>query len=162
MTHDPYPLKNIRGDLIPWLSDFLRGLREAERQGMTIDRSRANLTKLGRALREAQEATMTPEDWARQDREVAELIDQQRQKNQAERARLELDQALDRHQVPRQAPEPGEGTPDLLSPELDAGLVHGQGVTSARGDGKAPVRNEKIDPITEYLAHDQDDKHDWS
>jgi hypothetical protein len=97
--------------------------------------------ELGRSVVEHRPA-IPPEQMAR-------ILAQLRDQNQAIRQELET------------APEP-RIAPDVDEQGESPGLGEGQGVTSARGADKDSVPIEKIDPITDYLANDQDDEHDWS
>jgi hypothetical protein len=134
-THD--------GRLVPELAVYLAGREAADQlreHGVIVPPS--GLMELGRSVVEHRPA-IPPEQM---ERILAKLRDQ----NQATRLELET------------APEAGEGTPEDLDQELDAGLGDGQAHTAARAEDEIPVQNEKIDPITEYLANDQDDEYDWS
>jgi len=132
------------GRLVPEVAVILAGREAADQlaaHGVTIPPGK--LYELGRSVVEHRPA-IPPEEM---DRILAQLRDQ----NQAMRQELEL------------APETLHvRSPEPESPGLDAGLEHGHPQSQVSEQEQDPVRNEKIDPITEYLANDQDDEHDWS
>jgi hypothetical protein len=80
-----YPRVDQNGHLVPELSDWLRGYREAQRlqaEGIAVDTDQVNLTRLGKALADAM-PPMTPE-------QRAELIAQAK----AIESRARIEQAL--------------------------------------------------------------------
>ena len=135
-TPEGYPRRGRDGHLVPWLADWMRGNREADQlqaRGLTLDRSQASLAVLGRAV-----ADQEPDP--ERDQHLAALVDQLQARNRVERARLET------------APEESVRTaPERIENEPERGLDDGQGHSAARAQDKNADRNEKIDPITEYL-----------
>jgi hypothetical protein len=157
-----WPRRTRDGRLVPELAALLRGRREVARLrglGMELDLSNEKVLELGWSLAVADVPT-------REDRaELAQLVAQLKERNRVERTRPVLAQALDRHGVQHQvqtAPDPGELLgPRSEHPDDDQQQAPGPGGSRARQVPDSPDWNEKFDPITAYLAQDQDDDHDW-
>jgi hypothetical protein len=99
-----YPRRDRAGNLIPWLSDFYRGLKQLQGLGLAIPQDRQLVAELGHALAD-QTGPTDPND-----PQLAELVRQIQKRNQAVRGELTRT-------------EPGNGN----GPESDSGPFPGGG-----------------------------------
>jgi hypothetical protein len=156
-----WPRRTPDGRLVPFVAAWLRGKREAQRlehdHDLVLDQDPNRLAELGWSL--ARDDVPTPEDRQHLD----QLLDQAKARNRQVRQDLA-------HTLPwgRTTTEPGPSPAQLPRPRSehpddDQQQHQGQGGSRARSGTETPVRNETIDPITEYLrTHDDPPDEDWS
>ena len=157
-----YPRRDRDGNLVPWLSDYLRGRQEIQGQGLAHPPDADQVAELGRALAD-QAPPWTPEERA----EVDRLIAQKQEQNRKQKTRLILIQELNRHHVPHQL-EPAPEPPNPIargSDNSDTEAEPGPGGPDQHraGPEEGSDRLKKTDPIKWYLQNVPDpDDEDWT